>query len=201
MDNLSAAPPLRAADRGKALATITSAFVHDPVERWLYPDDDRYRQHFPEFAAALGCEAFSEQTAWAVDDNNAVALWLPPGTEADGATIVDILTTTVAPAQHEDMISVLDQMNTAHPTQPHWYLAWLAVEISAQATGLGGYLLQQCLHTVDATHLPAYLETPNPRTVDFYRRHDFEVTGHAKAGACPPLTFMLRPASRRYRAG
>jgi predicted N-acetyltransferase YhbS len=99
------------------------------------------------------------------------------------------------------MFGVLEQMSAAHPRDLHWYLAWLAVDTSLQANGLGGGPLQQCLHAVDATHLPAYLETPNPRTVDFYRRHGFEVTGRTKADTCPPLTFMLRArASRRYRA-
>jgi hypothetical protein len=50
--------------------------------------------------------------------------------------------------------------------------------------------MEPCLQIVDGTHLPAYLETPNP----FYRRHGFEVTGEAQAGTCPPITFMLRAA-------
>jgi hypothetical protein len=45
---------------------------------------------------------------------------------------------------------------------------------------------------VDASHLPAYLETPNPRTVPFYERHGFEVTAVSQAGTCPPVTSMLR---------
>ena len=193
MDNLFT-PPLRADDRTQAVATITSAFAHDPVERWLYPDDIQYRQHFPEFAAALGGGAFEQQTAWASSDGAAVALWLPPGAETDDTSIVEILTKTVSPAQHEDMFGVLEQMASAHPPDRHWYLAWLAVDPSLQANGRGGHLLQQCLLAVDATHLPAYLETPSPRTVDFYRRHGFQVTGRTKAGTCPPLTFMLRTA-------
>ena len=193
MDNLFT-PPLQADDRAQALATITSAFAHDPVERWLYPDDNQYQQHFPKFAAALGGGAFKQQTAWASSDGAAVALWLPPGTETDDASVVEILTSTVSPDKHEEMFAVLEQMSAAHPQNPHWYLAWLAVDTNLQANGLGGHLLQQCLHAVDATHLPAYLETPNPRTVDFYRRHGFEITGHTKAGTCPPLTLMLRTA-------
>jgi len=50
------------------------------------------------------------------------------------------------------------------------------------------------LQIVDATHLPAYLGTPNLRTISFYQRHGFEVTGQAQAGTCPPMTFMLRAA-------
>lgn len=54
--------------------------------------------------------------------------------------------------------------------------------------------MEHCLGIVDASRRPAYLETPNPRTVPFYERHGFEVVGVAQAGACPPVTFMSRPA-------
>jgi hypothetical protein len=57
----------------------------------------------------------------------------------------------------------------------------------------GAQLLAHGLDRVDADGLPAYLETPNPRTIPFYERHGFAVTGQARAGACPPVTCMLRP--------
>jgi ribosomal protein S18 acetylase RimI-like enzyme len=90
------------------------------------------------------------------------------------------------------MFSVLDQMDEGHPTFPHWYLPWLGVRPTMQGGGLGGRLLTHCLTKVDADHVPAFLETPNPRTVSFYERHGFEVTAVAQAGACPPVTLMLR---------
>jgi hypothetical protein len=52
--------------------------------------------------------------------------------------------------------------------------------------------MKACLGVVDASHLPAYLETPNPRNISFYERHGFEVTCETQAGACPPVMFMLR---------
>ena len=124
----------------------------------------------------------------------AVALWLPPDAEADGDAIVAALTDTVAPERHEDTIAVLGQMDEAHPRFPHWYLPWLGVDPSMQGCGLGGALLAQCLRIVDEDHVAAYLETPNPRTIPFYERYGFKVTGEARSGACPPLTFMLRAA-------
>jgi hypothetical protein len=53
---------------------------------------------------------------------------------------------------------------------------------------------EHCLQVVDATRQPFYLEAPNPRTISFYQRHGFVVTGHALAGTCPPITLMLRAA-------
>src|SRR5689334_22758362 len=76
----------------------------------------------------------------------------------------------------------LEQMGDAHPSEPHWYLAWLAVERGAQGHGLGDEVLARYVADVDASHLPAYLETPNPRTVPFYERHEFTWVGQAQTG-------------------
>lgn len=184
-----------AGDQERAIATIVSAFADDPVERWLFPESRQYLTHFPEFVAAFGGEAFAEQTVWRLGEFSAVALWLPPGAEPDGDTIVSVLSEGVSPEKHQDTFSVLGQMDAAHPAFPHWYLPWLGVEQARQGSGLGGRVLEQCLAIVDESHLPAYLETPNPRTVPFYERHGFEVSAVAQAGACPPVTLMLRAAA------
>ena len=61
---------------------------------------------------------------------------------------------------------------------------------------MGSRLLARGLARVDADRLPAYLETPNPRTVAFYERHGFAVVATSQAGDCPPITSMLRSARR-----
>jgi GNAT superfamily N-acetyltransferase len=181
-------------DKERALDILVLAFSADPVERWLYPDARQYLTYFPAFLAAFGGRAFAGETVWSLGDFSAVALWLPPGTDADGDAIVAVLTDSVAPAQHADTFSVLGQMDEAHPRFPHWYLPWLGVDPALQGQGLGGELIKHCLRIVDRDHLPTYLETPNPRTIPFYERYGFELTGEAQAGACPPVAFMLRPA-------
>jgi ribosomal protein S18 acetylase RimI-like enzyme len=186
--------PVAEDEQVKALATLTLAFAADPVERWLYPDSELYLASFPKFLAAFGGGAFVERTVWKLGEFAAVALWLPPGIEPDGDAIATVLASSVAPGQHDDMFAVLDQMDAAHPRYPHWYLPWFGVDVALQGSGLGSQLLASCLRVVDESHLPAYLETPNPRTISFYKRLGFEVIGEAQAGACPPVTFMLRAA-------
>jgi ribosomal protein S18 acetylase RimI-like enzyme len=182
------------AERERAYATLVLAFAADPVERWLYPQPWQYLSHFPRFLAAFGGRAFAARTAWSLGQSAAVALWLPPGTEADGDAVTTSLAQTVATDKHHDMFAVLGQMDAAHPRYPHWYLPWFAVDIALQGTGLGTQLMEHCLRVVDATPQPAYLETPNPCSISLYQRHGFEVTGQAQAGTCPPITFMLRAA-------
>jgi ribosomal protein S18 acetylase RimI-like enzyme len=181
-------------EQAKAYRTLALAFTDDPVERWLYPDLAQYLAHFPKFLGAFGGSAFDEQTVWSLGDFAAVALWLPPGAEPDGSAIGAVLTETVSPDKHVDTFAVLEKMNAAHPTYPHWYLPWFGIEPRLQGMGLGGELMTHCLEIVATDHLPAYLETPNPRNISFYQRHGFEVMGVVQAGTCPPITLMLRRA-------
>ena len=183
-------------ERARSFTTLVSAFRADPVERWLYPSDDAYDEHFPAFVEAFGGGAFAHDTAWQVDDFAGVALWFPPDTSPDGEEVVRVLMTTTHPSRHPDTIAGLEQMDAAHPRFPHWYLPWLGVDAAFQGRGVGGILMTESLRAVDETSLPAYLETPNPRTIPFYERHGFRVTGATRTEECPPVTFMLRePAS------
>jgi GNAT superfamily N-acetyltransferase len=181
-------------EQERVVATVVSAFVADPVERWLWPAAWQYLTHFPAFVAAFGGAAFAARTVSALDDFDAVALWIPPDAEPNVDKIVAVLRDSVAAEQHADTFATLEQMDRTHPTAAHWYLPWLAVDARRQHAGLGSRLLASGLERVDADHLPAFLETPNPRTVPFYERHGFEVVGVAQAGSCPPLTSMLRAA-------
>jgi hypothetical protein len=94
-------------------ATLVLAFAADPVERWLYPEPQQYLSHFPKFLAAFGGRAFAERTVWSLGEFSAVALWLPPGTAADGEAITTSLAETVAADKHDDMFDVLGQMDAA----------------------------------------------------------------------------------------
>jgi ribosomal protein S18 acetylase RimI-like enzyme len=181
-------------DRARAYAPLILAFVTDPAERWLYPDAQQYLTHFPRFLAAFGGRAFDEKTAWQLRDFAAVALWLPPGAQPDGDAIVTVLTESVAIDKHEDLFSTLEQMDAKHPTYPHWYLPWFGVDPALQGQGVGSVLMTRCLAIVDEDHLPAYLESPNPRNISFYERHGFEVVARTHAGDAPVITMMLRAA-------
>jgi ribosomal protein S18 acetylase RimI-like enzyme len=193
-DEMDSPSPVAADEQGQALATIVTAFADDPVERWLFPQTEQYLQYFPLFVAAFAGDAFDNGTAWALGELSAVALWLAPGDEPDGEAIVKVLSDNVAPDKHEDTFTVLEQMDQSHPTFPHWYLPWLAVSPALQGNGLGSRLLARGLTSVDESGLPAYLETPNPRTVPLYERHGFQTVAIAQHGSCPPMTLMLRDA-------
>lgn len=185
---------VRGDERKRAIETLTRAFSADPLMRWLYPEAGPYRTHFGELVPPFGGRAFTEQTAWGLDDCSAVALWLPPDVGPDGDATMAMFDASVSSDKIGDVGDVLEQMDEAHPTTRHWYLAFIGVDSARQGQGLGTELMNQCLEIVDKDHLPAYLDNTNPRNVPFYERHGFRVTGESQAGACPPLASMWRDA-------
>ena len=186
--------PVRDPERQRAIDVLVTAFTADPVIRWMYPEAHRYLTHFPSFLVAFGGKAFAANTVWRLGEFSAVALWFPPRVEPDGDAVVAVVTETVAPEQHPDLLAVLEQMDGVHPRFPHWYLPWFGVDGGQQGKGLGGVLMKQCLAIVDRDHLPTYLESPNPRNISFYERHGFEASAVSQAGGCPPVYSMLRAA-------
>ena len=60
-----------------------------------------------------------------------------------------------------------------HPTEPHWHLAFLAVDPGHQSHGLGSALMEHTHRWLDQNGLPAYLEATNADNRRVYRRHDY----------------------------
>ena len=185
---------VQATDEERAISTLVLAFAADPHLRWLYPDAQRYLDHFPAVLRSFAGVAFAGDTIWQLEDVSAVALWLPPGVAPDTDATVAVFQASVPTEKLADLMVVFEQMDDAHPQAPHWYLAWIGIDPAHQGRRLGSELLQRCLEVIDSDHLPTFLDTPNPRTVPFYQRHGFDVVGESAAGACPPVVSMLRPA-------
>ena len=57
--------------------------------------------------------------------------------QADGDAIVASLSESIPSEKQADTFSVLEQMDAAHPQEPHWYLPWLGVDPMMQGT-VGG---------------------------------------------------------------
>jgi GNAT superfamily N-acetyltransferase len=175
-----------------AYPTLVSAYRNDPVHRWLYPDDDTYAEKLPVLIDAVGGAAFEMSTAWRLEDDDAVALWVPPGVEPDAELIGTVLLETVPVDKHPEMFSTLEQTDAVRPDYPHWYLPFFGVESSRQGQGLGTRLLTAGLEYVDLGGLPAYLLASNPRNIPFFERFGFVHTGDAQQGSAPALAVMMR---------
>jgi GNAT superfamily N-acetyltransferase len=183
----------------KVIGVLTRAFASDPPNRWMYPDPAQYHRYFPAFVRALGGLALSGRTAFVNSDCSAAALWLAPDAAPDEQAIMALIENSVAPHRRDDLAAVIDEMGRSHPHEPHWYLPFVGVEPARQGQGLGAAVLQPVLAECDATGLPAYLESTNPRNQAFYERHGFAPLGKIKRGECPPIVPMLRPSRPQAR--
>ena len=180
------------ADEVSAIDTIVLAFAADPVVRWCWPDSNQYLASMPSFTRAFGGGAFEHSGAYCTDDFAGAALWLPPDVHPEEDAVGEIVERTVSASIRGDLFAILEQMAKFHPAAPHWYLPMIGVDPAHQGKGYGSALMTYALQKCDRDHLPAYLESTNPRNVSLYRRHGFEVLGTIQVGASPPLVPMLR---------
>jgi ribosomal protein S18 acetylase RimI-like enzyme len=105
---------------------------------------------------------------------------------------MDLIEESVSTEKKACISDIVEQMARYHPEEPHWYLPFIGVDLASQGRGLGAALLRLPLAECDRAHLPAYLESTNPRNQPLYERHGFREVGKISAGDCPPVVPMLR---------
>lgn len=196
-------PLVRAAkgtDTDAMAAMLARAFDTDPVWSWILPDEaSRIRRLTGVFGILLhGVHLRHEGTETAGRDGavEAAALWDPPGRWRVPLRVQAVHTVPLIRAlgsRTPAALRALGEIEKHHPREPHWYLAVLGTDPSAQGNGLGTALLRSRLDRCDAVGLPAYLESSNPVNVPFYMRFGFAVTRDvAMPGSCPPIQLMWR---------
>ena len=189
-------PLIREATELEVDATIHAlvlGFVTDPVARWCWAEPLAYVRGMAAFALAYGGRGFEHRTVYVCEGFAGAALWLPPGVHPDEEALEAVVSDTIDPTRQEDLVSALEKLEMYHPTDPHWFLPLIAVDVVHQGQGLGGMLMKHALQRCDADGTPAYLESSNPTNITLYERHGFEVVGEVRQGDCPVFTAMVRP--------
>src|SRR5262249_21986399 len=134
---------------------------------------------------------------WMAPQAATIAVWVPPGrpelsdeAEARIPALLGELLGERAPL----VLNGLLQFEAAHPhDEPHYYLSFVATHDDYRGHGIGEQLLAQNLERIDTEHMPAYLESSNPRNLARYERlgfrprRDFEF-----APGGPVITTMWR---------
>jgi GNAT superfamily N-acetyltransferase len=185
-----------ASDEASAIAAVVLAFSTDPAARWTWPDPRQYLEHFPSVVRVFGGKAFAHETASYVDGFAGAALWLPPGVRPDEDALTTLLRRTGSAEFRKDGGAVFEQMGSCHPKEPHWYLPIIGVDPLHQGKGYGAALMRHTLIPCDRDHVPAYLESSNPKNIPLYERHGFELLGTIQVGTSPPIFPMLRRPRR-----
>jgi GNAT superfamily N-acetyltransferase len=172
-----------AGDRAAILNTISRAFFADPLWSWVFLDPYEQRAHSParlDFFLIADLRYGSVQIAGA---SAASAIWTRPGSRRSTtkSRSRSRRSSGAGSARVEPVLEGLGRIDAAHPAHA--------------GHGIGVALLGHHLGTVDAEHLPAYLESSNPANLDRYVRLGFEPRDDIRVAADGPVvTTMWRPA-------
>lgn len=192
---MPASPDIRTAVPGEeeALATaVALAFDEDPVMRFIWPEPAARRENFQAMALPYAGLAVACGTAQVIGDFAAVALWLPPGRDIDGAAATTLLQRTLSPALLPAYLAQGARVGALHPAGPHWYLPLIGADPARFGMGFGGALLAHGLAMPDRAGLPVFLESTNPANLGLYRRHGFQLVEEVPGGGGPPKFALLR---------
>ncbi len=184
---------------------FAAAFHSDPVFDWLVRvGESRVSALQRFFLWVLKTRALPQNETWMTEDGTAAAAWIPPYSQSGPTRLIEdlrtfpvILSLTGLPRLYRGA-AMAAAMQQAHPEDPHFYLAFIAVAPRLQGSGLGSALLQRTLARIDKLQANAYLENSNPRNVRLYERAGFSVLKEIKAHRdAPPIYPMWRAAKRK----
>jgi ribosomal protein S18 acetylase RimI-like enzyme len=196
-----ASPALRRASAAEAPALarmLARAFWDDPVAVWSCRPEALRPAMLERFHGTRLRQLIGEQEVWTTPELTCAALWAPPGHGQHTTPRQDIELARCL--LHPRLVWRLPlvargllEIQRHHPAEPpHWYLAVLGTDPSAQGHGLGSAILGAVLDRCDADGVAAYLETSKERNIDFYARHGFRVTGELRLPRGPSVWPMWR---------
>jgi ribosomal protein S18 acetylase RimI-like enzyme len=186
-----------AADVPALSRMLARAFMDDPVARWSCGPDALRPAVLQRFHATRLRQTLAHEEVWTAEGLDCAALWAPPGhwktTVREDLAIVRCVLHPRLIARLPMVAAGLLRVEGGHPDRPpHWYLAVLGTDPSAQGRGLGSAVLRAVLERCDADGVGAYLESSKERNIDFYARHGFRPTGELHLPRGPTMWPMWR---------
>jgi GNAT superfamily N-acetyltransferase len=154
-----------------AATLLADAFAADPVLTFLFAgkaDGAHRRRALFDFFVADAVDRHVLDHG-----DGAAAIWhqLPPERLIES---VRTLPDWVMAGCEARVGSVREAMQSAHPSEPHWYLFFIGSDVARIGQGLGARLLQVGLARADAMGWPCYLEATSPASARLYECHGFE---------------------------
>ncbi len=100
------------------------------------------------------------------------------------------------PRASQGLFAGFEAAEQLHPSDPHWYLAFVGSDPVVQSRGIGRALLAPVLAIADETNRLCYLETRFPRTHAFYASLGFVRRAELSVFTGTPgevVTFLREP--------
>ncbi len=191
------------ADIPALAAMLTRAFMDDPVASWAYPPVRLRPRALERFQTTRLRQLIVHEEIWTTADLSCAALWAPPGHWHSSLRETAQLLPAFAPPRLLARVPLVavgwERLERAHPRRPpHFYLAVLGTDPSAQGRGLGSAVLRGVLDQCDSdggnryAGMPAYLESSKESNVPFYERFGFRVLGEHRLTRGPTMWKMWR---------
>ena len=136
---------------GEASDVLARAFRDDPAWTWLIPDDERRGRLLP-WLFRVGFEVTAADVWSTPGPVRGAARWLPPGRPAMrvGPTLRALVATPfrlgAATAPFLAYGRSVEALRAEVAPGPHWYLAGIGVDPSAQRSGVGSALILSLIH-------------------------------------------------------
>ena len=170
--------PASSNDLSDIVATLTSAFIDDPL--WGPPFVQPVR------AAGLSImwqvlvgSALEHEWVLVSDSVEAASVWIPPGvvelSAEDEHRMHQLLVDHTGPASADRIAHILEGLDNAKPVEPCYFLSLLGTHARHRGKGAGMSLLRDGLNRIDDLGAAAYLESSNPANNERYADHGFEV--------------------------
>ena len=90
----------------RAMHAVTLSFAADPIMRWMVPEPKDYVATMPKIFDAFARKSIRSNSFFCLDEERAVALWLPAGVEPDSEIMTAALREVVAPDLYDDIGAV-----------------------------------------------------------------------------------------------
>ena len=170
--------------------TFACSFWEDPVMRWLFPEDNLFRDGL--VMADFFQRLLTYQRSLVTSDVVAFAAWIPPGRpEVEGDT-----TSTDLPPEEllRKLIALREAIATHTPAEEHWYLQMVGTHPDWQRRGIGRQLIEHGIQWARNDGVAVYLETETIENVSYYQHLGFVVRSEwdvAEGG--PHMWGMWRP--------
>ncbi len=179
---------------------LARAFFDDPVAMWSCRPDGLRPAVLERFHTARLRHLLAGREVWTTAELSSAALWATPERwKTTARQDLDLVRVLLHPRliARVPLIGVgLSGVERKHPhAPPHWYLAVLGTDPTAQGQGRGSAVLGPVLEQCDADGVGAYLESSKERNIDFYARHGFRVTAELRLPRGPRVWAMWRDAS------
>jgi len=185
------------ADGAAISQTLARAFHDDPLTCHLLRNEVSRPEKLPQLFALLFKLALPYGACDVTDGCEAATLWRPPRRWhmplwqylVHGGELLGIFGTGAL-----KVMQTMDIVEKRHPEEPHWYLQTIGTDPAKQGKGYGGLVMRHRLSRVDASGLPAYLESSKASNIPIYQSFGFEVTGEIRLSGGPVLYPMWRKA-------